>query len=92
MATARKTESGMWRIRCLSHTDENKKKHYISITAATKALAEQKAAAFNRKKKLAKRHDFTVEEAIIQFFKACIACNGFPFPVTKKELLDVQGD
>lgn len=70
MATARKTESGMWRIRCLSHTDENKKKHYISITAPTKALAEQKAAAFNRKKKLARRHDLTVEEAIKNYIES----------------------
>lgn len=67
MATARKTPSGMWRIRCLSHTDENKKKHYVSFTEPTKALAEQKAAAFNRKKKLLKRHDLTCSEAITQY-------------------------
>lgn len=67
MATARKTPSGMWRIRCLSHTDPDKKKHYVSFTEPTKALAEQKAAAFNRKKKLMKRHDLTVEEAVSNY-------------------------
>lgn len=35
---------------------------------------------------------FEKEGSIIMFFKACIAYNGFPFPVTKEELLDVQGD
>ncbi len=67
MATARKTPSGMWRIRCLSYTDENKKKHYVSFTEPTKALAEQKAAAFNRKKKLLKRHDLTCSEAVSKY-------------------------
>ena len=70
MATARKTPSGMWRIRCLAYTDENKKKHYISITEPTKALAEQKAAQFNHKKKLKKRHDFTCAEAVAQYLEA----------------------
>ena len=43
-------------------------------------------------KAIFEKEGYTVEEAIIMFFKACIAYNGFPFPVTKEELLDVQGD
>jgi integrase len=60
----------MWRIRCLSYTDENKKKHYVSFTEPTKALAEQKAAQFNHRKKLKKRHDFTCAESIAQYLEA----------------------
>ena len=57
----------MWRIRCLAYTDEHKKKHYVSFTEPTKAMAEQKAAQFNRKKKLMRRHDLTCLEAIKQY-------------------------
>lgn len=67
MATARKTASGMWRIRCLSHTDSDKKKHYVSFTEPTKALAEQKAAQFNHRKKRMKRHDLSISEAVAQY-------------------------
>lgn len=69
MATARKTPSGMWRIRCLAYTDEAKKKHYVSFTEPTKALAEQKAAQFNHKKKLRRRHDLTCSEAVTQYIE-----------------------
>lgn len=34
---------------------------------------------------------YTVEEAIMQFFKACIDCGGLPFPVTEEDLLEAQG-
>ena len=47
---------------------------------------------YEEAKTIFERDGYTVEEAIILFFKACIACNDFPFPVTKEELLDVQGD
>lgn len=47
---------------------------------------------YEKAKSIFEKEGYSVEEAIIMFFKACIACNGFPFPVTKKELLDVQGD
>ena len=43
-------------------------------------------------KAIFEKEGYTVEEAIIIFFKACIACNGFPFPVTKEVLLEAQGD
>lgn len=64
MATARKKPSGMWSVRCFSHTDEFGKKHYVRFTEPTKAMAEAKAAAFNNNKKLRRRHDFTCAEAI----------------------------
>jgi integrase len=64
MATAKKTSSGMWRVRSYSHTDENGIKHYASFTAPTKAQAEQRAAAFNNKKRLRRRNDYTCSEAI----------------------------
>lgn len=64
MATARKSPSGMWRVRCFSYKDEHGKNHYASFTEPTKALAEAKAAAFNNKKKMRRRHDYTCAEAI----------------------------
>ena len=54
----------MWRVRSYSHTDENGIKHYASFTAPTKAQAEQRAAAFNHKKRLRRRNDYTCGEAI----------------------------
>ena len=47
---------------------------------------------YEEAKAIFEKEGYTVEEAIIMFFKACIAYNGFPFHVTKEELLDVQGD
>lgn len=67
MATAKKQPSGNWKIRCLAYTDENKKKHYVSFTEPTKALAEQKAAQFNQKKKRVRRHDLSISEAVAQY-------------------------
>lgn len=67
MATAKKQPSGNWKIRCLAYTDENKKKHYVSFTEPTKALAEQKAAQFNQKKKRVRRHDLSISEAVVQY-------------------------
>lgn len=46
---------------------------------------------YEEAKAILEKEGYTVEEAIIQFFKACIACGGFPFPVTEGELLDAQG-
>ena len=47
---------------------------------------------YEEAKAIFEKEGYTVEEAITMFFKACIACNGFPFPVTKEEFLDAQGD
>lgn len=46
---------------------------------------------YEEAKAIFEKEGYTVEEAIIMFFKACIACGGFPFPVTKEELLEAQG-
>ena len=70
MATAKKTPSGMWRIRCLSHTDANKKKHYVSFTAPTKAQAEQQAAAFNSKKKRVRLNNISCLDAVDRYIEA----------------------
>ena len=40
---------------------------------------------YEEAKAIFEKEGYTVEEAITMFFKACIACNGFPFPVTKEE-------
>ena len=47
---------------------------------------------YEEAKTIFEKEGYTVEEAIIMFFKDCIACDGFPFPVTTEEVLDVQGD
>lgn len=70
MATAKKTPSGMWRIRCLSHTDAQKKKHYVSFTAPTKAQAEQQAAAFNSKKKRVRLNNISCLDAVDRYIEA----------------------
>lgn len=63
MATAKKTASGMWKVRVYSHTDE-KGKHYRAFTAPTKQAAEEEAARFSGSVERAERVDLTVAEAI----------------------------
>lgn len=46
MASAKKLPSGNWRVRLLTYTDENKKKHYKSFTAPTKKEAEMLALTY----------------------------------------------
>lgn len=46
---------------------------------------------YEEAKAVIEKEGYTIEEAIIMFFKVCIACGGFPFPVTKEELLEAQG-
>ena len=55
----------------------------ITLKIVTKLYEEAKT--------IFEKEGYTIEEAIIMFFKACIACGGFPFPVSKEELLGVQG-
>lgn len=69
MATAKKTPSGMWRIRCFDYQDESGKKHYKSFTEPTKALAEQRASAFNASKKRIKQRDLTCSEALTKYLE-----------------------
>ena len=46
MAKAKKLKSGNWRVLVYEYTDENKKRHYKSITAPTKKEAEYRAAEY----------------------------------------------
>ena len=46
---------------------------------------------YEEAKAIFEKEGYTIEEAVLMFFKACIACGGFPFPVTKEELLEAQG-
>lgn len=64
MATAKKTPSGMWKVRVYSHTTPDGKKHYRAFTAPTKQEAEQEAARFSGSADRAARSDLTVAEAI----------------------------
>ena len=49
----------------------------ITLNIETKLYEEAKV--------IFEREGYTLEEAIIMFFKACIACGGFPFPVSNEE-------
>ena len=70
MATAKKTPSGMWKVRVYSHTTPDGKKHYRAFTAPTKQEAEQMAAKFSGDADRADRVDLTVAEAISGFIRA----------------------
>ena len=47
---AKRTPSGAWRVQVYDFTDTEGKRHYKSITAPTKAIAEARAAEFTRTK------------------------------------------
>ena len=68
MATAKRLPSGSYRIRVYSH-NENGRKVYISITAATKKEAELKAAELNSNRKRISLSDLTVLEAVKEYIK-----------------------
>ena len=70
MATAKKTPSGMWKVRVYSHTTPDGKKHYRAFTAPTKQEAEQMAAKFSGSHDRAARCDLTVAEAIKGYIDA----------------------
>lgn len=70
MPTAKKTSSGMWRVRAYSHTDAEGKKHYRSFSAPTKQEAEQAAAKFSGTSDRMERVDLTVSEAIEGYINA----------------------
>lgn len=70
MATAKKTPSGMYKVRVYSHTTPDGKKHYRAFTAPTKQEAEQQAAKFSSKADRAARVDLTVAEAIDGYITA----------------------
>ena len=70
MATAKKTPSGMWKVRVYSHTTPDQKKHYRAFTAPTKQEAEQMAARFSGDADRAAKVDLTVEEALLGYIRA----------------------
>ena len=70
MPTAKKTSSGMWRVRAYSHTDAEGKKHYRSFSAPTKQEAEQAAARFSGTADRFARVDLTVIEAVHGYIEA----------------------
>jgi len=70
MATAKKTPSGMWKVRAYSHTTPDGKKHYRAFTAPTKQEAEQKAARFSGTADRFSRCDLNVLEAVHGYIDA----------------------
>ena len=50
MAKAKKLPSGTWRCQVFDYTDQDGKKHRISFTGPTRAIAEAKAAAYMESK------------------------------------------
>lgn len=70
MATAKKTPSGMYKVRVYSHTTPDGKKHYRAFTAPLKAEAEQMASNFSGSADRAARCDLTVNEAIRRYIDA----------------------
>lgn len=63
MAKAKKLKSGNWRVLVYEYTDENKKRHYKSITAPTKKEAEYQAAEYALNRKDTSYEDLTLSEA-----------------------------
>lgn len=63
MAKAKKLKSGNWRVLVYEYTDENKKRHYKSITAPTKKEAEYQAAEYALNRKDESYEDLTLSEA-----------------------------
>ena len=70
MPTAKKTSSGMSRVRAYSHTDAEGKKHYRSFSAPTKQEAEQAAAKWSGSADRVERCDLTVADAIDGYIRA----------------------
>lgn len=70
MATAKKTPSGMWKVRVYSHTTPDGKKHYRAFMGSTKQEAEQKAAHFSGTADRFDRCDLTVAEAVAGYIAA----------------------
>lgn len=70
MARAKKTPSGMWKVRVYSHTDAEGKQHLKAFTAPTKAEAEAMAAEFTGRTDRASHQDLTVKEALDAYISA----------------------
>lgn len=70
MAKAKKLKSGNWRVLVYDYTDENKKRHYKSITAPTKKEAEYRAAEYALNRKETSYEDLTLKEAYERYIKS----------------------
>lgn len=70
MAKAKKLKSGNWRVLVYDYTDENKKRHYKSITAPTKKEAEYQAAEYALNRKETSYEDLTLKEAYERYIKS----------------------
>lgn len=40
---------------------------------------------YEEAKKIIEKDGYTVEEAVVMFFKACVACGGFPFSLSDEQ-------
>lgn len=45
---------------------------------------------YEEAKAVFEREGYTVSEAVTLFFKTSIACGGFPFHVTKEDMMQIQ--
>lgn len=71
MAKAKKLKSGNWRVLVYEYTDQDKKRHYKSITAPTKKEAEYAAAEYALDKNKVKTYDnLTLKEAYERYIKS----------------------
>lgn len=73
MATAKKLNSGSWRVRVFSHyeyIDGKKKACYKSFTAPTKKAAEMKAAQYKNSENRIKSGRVTVGDAIFKYIES----------------------
>lgn len=70
MAKAKKLKSGNWRVLMYEYTDEQKKRHYKSITAPTKKEAEYKAAEYALNRKEETYEDLTLKEAYERYISS----------------------
>lgn len=69
MPKATKLDSGSWRVRVYSHT-ENGVKKYVSFTGYTKAEVELQASEYAAKKKRLAHKDITIADAIEGYITA----------------------
>lgn len=70
MAKPRKLKSGRWNIQIFTHRDENRKRHYKSITADTKKECLTMAARYQYVEQRKIRKDVSVYEAIDMYIES----------------------
>lgn len=70
MAKAKKLKSGNWRVLVYDYTDDSRKRHYKSFTAATKKDAEYMAAEYTINRSKSSFEDLTLDEAFERYIKS----------------------